>query len=334
MKKNFHLYFLPRISLLCEKHLKMKGVYGSLVNVGEFRCDFFPVDNDLLSMEIKDAFKELYIDGDPTSLHQSAMALTTLQKLYGRIPKVYGKGNFALKVWELTKAIGKEELTSTNPDKGSIDQLVIIDRSIDLMSVLATQLTYDGLIDENFGINNTTAQFPAENFSKSDDTGTSTSSYQISTTEKKPIILNSGEELYAELRDKNFNAVGQILSRHAKTISSQLDERHGEKSVQDMKRFVERLPNMLANKQSLAVHTTIAEMIKEITDSNDFLDELACEQEFMVCADVDRVSPFIEDLIAKQAPFRTVIRLICMQCIAGTGLKAKVRVFFIENKFH
>lgn len=44
------------------------------------------------------------------------------------------------------KSIGKEELTATGSGKGSIDQLIIIDRSIDLMSALTTQLTYEGLI--------------------------------------------------------------------------------------------------------------------------------------------------------------------------------------------
>lgn len=146
--------------------------------------------------------------------------------------------------------------------------------------------------------------------------------------ENKTIILNSGEELYGELRDKNFNAVGQILSRHAKSISSQLDERYGDKSVQDMRKFVERLPGMLASKQSLATHTTIAEMVKEVTDSNGFLDELSSEQEFLICADCDRVSPFIEDMLAKRQPFSAVLRLICMQCIAGSGFKPKVLDFY------
>lgn len=91
---------------------------------------------------------ELHIEGDPTCLHQAATALVTIQKLYGRIPKVCGKGIFAEKLWELTKHLGKEELLTANTGKGTIDQLFIIDRSIDLMSVLATQLTYEGLIGE------------------------------------------------------------------------------------------------------------------------------------------------------------------------------------------
>lgn len=56
-RKEMFLYFLPRVSMLCENQLKYKGVYGSFTNVGEFKCDFFPVDNDLLSMELKDTYK-------------------------------------------------------------------------------------------------------------------------------------------------------------------------------------------------------------------------------------------------------------------------------------
>lgn len=172
VRKEFHLYFLPKISMLCEKHLKVKGVYGSFSNIGELKCDFFPVDNDLLSMELKDVYRwvrfmeadlcpmyhwcfalfvysELHVEGDPTSIHLSATALVSLQKLYGRIPKIYGKGSLAQKVWELTKTMGKDETIMMNSGKGSIDQMILIDRSIDLMSVLATQLTYEGLIGKN-----------------------------------------------------------------------------------------------------------------------------------------------------------------------------------------
>lgn len=56
-RKELFLYFLPRTSNLCEKQLKIKGVYGSFTNVGEFKCDIFPVDNDLLSMELRDVYK-------------------------------------------------------------------------------------------------------------------------------------------------------------------------------------------------------------------------------------------------------------------------------------
>lgn len=44
-------------------------------------------------------------------------------------------------------------------------------------------------------------------------------------TEPKKLQLNSAEELYAEIRDKNFNAVGSVLSKKAKIISAAFEVR-------------------------------------------------------------------------------------------------------------
>ena len=46
---------------------------------------------------------------------------------------------------------------------------------------------------------------------------------QETTSEPKTLILNSSDELYSELRDKNFSAVGQAVSRKAKIITAQFD---------------------------------------------------------------------------------------------------------------
>lgn len=104
---------------------------------------------DCVDLNIKNVFhREIHVEGDPTSIHLAANALVSLQKLYGRIPKVIGKGTVAQKVWQLSKSMGRDEPIIMNSGKGSIDQLIMIDRSLDLMSVLATQLTYEGLIGE------------------------------------------------------------------------------------------------------------------------------------------------------------------------------------------
>ena len=62
-------------------------------------------------------------------------------------------------------------------------------------------------------------KLPPEKFASSSKDGAG----QEIPTEPKKFILNSGEELYAELRDKNFNAVGSTLSKKAKLITAQFD---------------------------------------------------------------------------------------------------------------
>lgn len=56
-KKQYHLFFVPRKSLLCTKRLEHSGMYGSLTSIEEFRCDLFPFDSDLVSMEIPEVYK-------------------------------------------------------------------------------------------------------------------------------------------------------------------------------------------------------------------------------------------------------------------------------------
>ncbi|XP_017877001.1 vacuolar protein sorting-associated protein 33A [Ceratina calcarata] len=330
-RKEFHLFFVPRKSLLCQKKLQNRGVFGSFTLIEEFKCDLFPFDNDLLSMELSASFKEFHLENDPTCLYQVAQAILGLQKLYGKIPKVTGRGPAASKVWELLEKLSREEEDNkaTSSQASTIEHLLLIDRCVDLLSPLVTQLTYEGLIDEIFGIKYNTVQLPAKKFHDSQDSPTT-----MSLNEKEQIILNSGEELFAEIRDKNFNGVGLVLSKKARLISSQFDERHGDKSVQEIKQFVARLPHMLATKQSLAKHTTIAEMIKEVTDSSSFLESLQVEQELLNCMDTDKSNSFIEDMIAQQQPLLKVLRLLCIQSLTNSGLKPKLLDYYKREIIH
>lgn len=56
-KRQYHLLFVPKKSLLCTERLIHKGVYGSLNMVDELKCYLFPFDSDLVSMEIPEVFR-------------------------------------------------------------------------------------------------------------------------------------------------------------------------------------------------------------------------------------------------------------------------------------
>lgn len=96
------------------------------------------------------------MEGDPSALYQAAQALITLQELYGTVPRVCGKGVAAQQLWQLISRLSLEPRRGRHPPPPTphIDQLLLLDRAIDLLSPLATQLTYEGLIDEIFGITN------------------------------------------------------------------------------------------------------------------------------------------------------------------------------------
>ncbi|KAF7484198.1 vacuolar protein sorting-associated protein 33A isoform X2 [Marmota monax] len=322
--RDFHILFVPRRSLLCEQRLKDLGVLGSFIHREEYSLDLIPFDGDLLSMESEGAFKECYLEGDQTSLYHAAKGLMTLQALYGTIPQIFGKGECARQVANMMIRMKREFTGSQNSIFPVFDNLLLLDRNVDLLTPLATQLTYEGLIDEIYGIQNSYVKLPPEKFApkKQGDSG------KDLPTEAKKLQLNSAEELYAEIRDKNFNAVGSVLSKKAKIISAAFEERHNAKTVGEIKQFVSQLPHMQAARGSLANHTSIAELIKDVTTSEDFFDKLTVEQEFMSGIDTDKVNNYIEDCIAQKHPLTKVLRLLCLQSVCNSGLKQKVLDYY------
>ncbi|XP_048198972.1 vacuolar protein sorting-associated protein 33A [Perognathus longimembris pacificus] len=322
--RDFHILFVPRRSLLCEQRLKDLGVLGSFIHRDEYSLDLIPFDGDLLSMESEGAFKECYLEGDQTSLYHAAKGLMTIQALYGTIPQIFGKGECARQVANMMMRMKREFTGSQNSIFPVFDNLLLLDRNVDLLTPLATQLTYEGLIDEIYGIQNSYVKLPPEKFApkKQGDGG------KDLPTEAKKLQLNSAEELYAEIRDRNFNAVGSVLSKKAKIISAAFEERHNAKTVGEIKQFVSQLPHMQAARGSLANHTSIAELIKDVTTSEDFFDKLTVEQEFMSGIDTDKVNNYIEDCIAQKHPLIKVLRLVCLQSVCNSGLKQKVLDYY------
>ncbi|XP_075543054.1 vacuolar protein sorting-associated protein 33A isoform X5 [Dermacentor variabilis] len=285
-RKEFHVFFVPRKSQPCVRQLEERGVYGEL-GIEEYALELFPVDSDVLSMEMDASFKECHVEEDTTSMHYVARALITLQSLYGVIPNVYAKGKMAKLVGDLLVRLRREQVGREAPLVPQVDTLLLLDRQVDLLTPLATQLTYQGLLDELFGVQHNLVRLPEA--SSSEGAGS-----------RQQLCLNSAEELFAELRDRNFNAVGPLLSREAKSLTSQYEVRHDAKTIGEIKQFVDRLPSMQLKRKSLANHTSLAEEVKKVTDQESFFENLAVEQEFMNGVDTDKVHPHIEDCIARQ----------------------------------
>lgn len=141
-------------------------------------------------------------------MYQVAQSIFFLQSKFGPIGRVWGKGTAAKQVWDLLVRLQKENKESAKFEQNSyIDQMILIDRSVDLISPLATQLTYEGLIDEIFGLNNNTVNIPAEKLMSTEERHT-----ESLQEEKKALILDSSDQLFADLRDKNFYGVRNIFN--------------------------------------------------------------------------------------------------------------------------
>ena len=74
--------------------------------------------------------------------------------------------------------------------------------------------------------------------------------------------------MHSFLRDKNFIAVGAVLSKTANMIRSELEERNGVGSVEQMKQIVAKLPKIIAPKKYLGIRKLFSFKVNKTKNQN------------------------------------------------------------------
>jgi hypothetical protein len=81
----------------------------------------------------------------------------SIQRRHGLFPRIIGKGDRARQLADLLiRMRNEEDMSDGSPfaltPSSVLGELIIIDREVDFVTPLMTQLTYEGLIDETIGI--------------------------------------------------------------------------------------------------------------------------------------------------------------------------------------
>ncbi|GBN26707.1 Vacuolar protein sorting-associated protein 33B [Araneus ventricosus] len=300
--KKFWIINVPRKLFTCETVLEREGVYGHVKQM-ELPLGFLCIDKDLFSLELPDFFNSFYVKGDLTYVHTAAMALVQLCKICGPLPKIFGQGKCAKMVIDLMNLIMKE----TTFDSGGSDKLshlVILDRDIDYVSVLLSQLTYEGMLDEFFGINNGRIIFPKEVTAKD---------------ESIKVVLNSSDVVYSEIRNNYFASVFSLLRDKAKELQAKSET--SSMSIGDIKKFVtQEMKNIRQQHTSLSLHIGACEVILNTKSEENFQERLRIERDILDGQNLRECLTYTEDVINKQDTYSSALRLMCLLSISQDGL--------------
>lgn len=335
-EKQYAAIFVPCRTVICEHVLQEQGLLMPSLTVHDYRLDLIPFDTDLLSMELDYAFRDCYLNGDHTVLYFIARSIMKLQSLYGLIPSIKGKGKCAQMVADLVCKLRRENfmLGDEQPVIPEIDQLIIIDREVDQVSPICTQLTYEGLIDELFGINNSLVEVELEasvdDIKKAQAMGNSTQPGEEGPKLKKvQKHLNSEDKLYSEIRDMYFMNLGPFLNKKAMDIKGTYDEKGNmrSKSTGEMKEFVRKLNIIKEDHRSLEFHTNMAKKIKGTIQDQSFRQRINIEQGLLM-GQQDEANEYLETCIDKKESLYKVLRLLCLKSLCNNGVPKKEFEFF------
>ncbi|KAK8729847.1 hypothetical protein OTU49_008354 [Cherax quadricarinatus] len=304
---NIHLVIVPRLVSWVTPLLEEEGLYGA-VTLHEFTPDFIPLDDDLLSLEMTSFFRNAFLEGDFSGCISVARAINTLQGLYGRIPNVVAHGRAAKAVMNALEVLKEQESPKKMPQAPEIGHLFIFDRDADYVTPLLTQLTYEGVLDEYFGIQAGVVEFPAD---------------VVGQDNPRKVPLNSKDTIYDNIRNRHFAGVSSYLITRAREVKAKKDQAQN-MTTGEMRDFVaNELRTLQALQATLGLHLKACEAITK-SMRRDFETQLSTEHGLVTRAgNSGKAQKFLKDCLARMLPLAGNLRLLCLYSLTQDGISRR-----------
>ncbi|XP_022521013.2 vacuolar protein sorting-associated protein 33B [Astyanax mexicanus] len=303
--RRYKIIFTPQKFYVCEAVLEEQGVFGD-VTCDEWAFYLLPLDDDIISLELPEFFRENFLEGDQRWVGAAGGALRLIHSLYGPFSKVYGIGQCAKMVYESWREqVEDGEQKTQQPEIGNV---FLIDRDVDFITPLCSQVVYEGLVDDIFRIKCGSVEFGPE----------------VTSSDKSiKVMLNSQDKVFNEIRNEHFSNVFGFLSQKARNLQTAYDKRRG-MDIQQMKAFVsEELKGLKQEHRLLSLHIGASECIMKKKTKQDFQELLKTEHSLLEGFEVRECVSFIEEHINRQISMIDSLRLLCLLSLTENGLLPK-----------
>lgn len=276
----------------------------------DFNIDLLPIDNDLLSLEKDNSFKEIYIDKNLTSISELANAFIKLESCYGKVKYRYYKGDNSKVFDNLVKEKEKEnDIKSTEETLG----MIVLDRSVDFLTALTTNYTYEGLIDDFFNINYGSIKIK-ESFIKD---SSNPKKNKINNEEKmvKYSLTSFFNPFYCQIRCMNFEQVEDFLKKikeHYQNIANSEDDKDN--------KFIEIGRYNTEIKWPLEVNETLLSHIKNNIGDSQYRQHIENEQLLLSGEIPENLHLYYDNYICDKKDLIKILKLLSIECITQGGI--------------
>lgn len=305
-KREFHLIIIPKINNECSSFIE-KSKNKTYYNMHNLNIDMFVLDYDLISLEDHNAFHNIYVNDNYECLSALKRVIIKYKTVFGKIKYIYSKGPLAQK---LNNILSNEDESFDNNNELETLACFIFDRSVDMVTPLCCNFTYEALIDEYFDINFNSIKVSPKLLEKDI---------------KQDIIkidLSKNDKFYTMIKDYNFTKIRTFLPNRLKEHSLILEE--GKKKTDDMRKIQENLvkvKQVQEERASLANHINIADFISKKQKLPIYKFYLNFEQSMLVGELPEKINDFIEDEIGKKANKYNILKIICLESIIHGGIR-------------
>ena len=293
----YHIIFIPKISGECYNFIN-NSKYKSYFNIHILNIDIYQLDNEILSLEDQNAFRDIYLENNLNSISSLSRAIIKYETVFGKIKYKYSKGFFSRKLIEMLNR--EEEQNNKNNNLNTENETLacfIFDRNIDMITPMCTNWTYEGVLDDFIGIDFNNMKVDSKILEKE------------SKSDTIKIDLTSKEKFYTKVKDYNLGKIRNIFPERM----AELNKENKEKITKEKK----------MEKASLTNHINLLEYINKKQVKPIYKFYYNFEKSLLKGETNNKLFDFIEDEMSKKADKYNLLRILCLENAIHSGIKNK-----------
>ena len=279
-----------------------------------FNIDIEPLDADLYCLESDESFREIYIDKNYDSISKLAEVVLKFEAAFGKIQSKYIKGDMAKIFNDYLILKEAEHKLKTNEQ---ILGMIVLDRSIDFITPLLSNYTYEGMIDEYLGINkgNITVK---RSFTKS--------ILKPDYRKKKPDdnieypLTSDVNGFFSDLRCMHYITATNYISSINDKYVAKFDKNKEVRTTDQMVETFSSFKDFKSIESYLNDNTNFLKLlyneVKNIDDANIRQHKLA-----LINGDNKKVETYYNDYISEKKDLYKILNVIILQSLIQNGIE-------------
>uniref|UniRef100_A0A914QD57 Sec1 family protein n=1 Tax=Panagrolaimus davidi TaxID=227884 RepID=A0A914QD57_9BILA len=314
-RRKHRIYYVPEVSYVHREEL-ISAIPWIDKHIYNLPMRWFPTDHSqFISMNLPTLPPVMLIYEDWNELYKCAKALRQLETQMEYPPKIIYKGKWSTTVAQILEQLRKTPSEEHVIEAPNVDEIIIIDRWLDLATPLMMQQTFSGVADEMYGIDiQSKIKFETENFYKG-------SKIPKSLQEKPQFDFYLNDEIYPELCDSHMMDVSGKIQYFVRECKEEELKYKSVESVAQISECVNSLPRVIKKREATTSYLQMTTLFMHDMSQAERLDYRKCEEEILENKFEDKIIPYIETCILNAEPLLKILRLISLQSQICNGLK-------------
>ena len=323
-KKNIieNLIFIPRENYDIIEYMSTNNMIADF-NIENLNIDLIPIDIDLFSLEKENSIKEIYIDKNLSSVSDLANAVVKLETCFGKIKHKYIKGDLAQIFCDTVEEKEKENDLRISDDE--ILGMIVLDRSVDFITLMTANYTCEGLIDENIGI--TLGKIKIKESILNDNLVASNKKAPIPTkkAEEKKVTFGLTTEtnnFYCSFRCMHYLDALKYLKATREYYQKLFNDKNKRLSLNELKNITEELQIFMSSiKKDLVKNENLMNFVIEPLLDKEHLSFIEKEQRLLSGDLPENLHNYYDEILCEQKDLISLIKLMIIESLTQNGVQ-------------